>query len=300
MTFGATVARLLIASPTDTGTARQVIRQAAEDWNSLHAEETGVILLPLMWERDAVPEMGERPQLIINRQLVEVADLLVGTFWTRLGTPTGESESGTAEEIEECIAAGKPVLIYFSSEPVVLSSVNQDEYARLAAFREKLKAQGLFDEYRSEHELYRKVQAALTRTMRERFRAVAVGMQDAASLPAGDPGPLARPLGRIEREREMTGVSRQGRPRYRTRERLIIENRGTGAAEELSLPFQVPEGLDGDPPRSFGDDSPVRRLPPGGAIEFPLMTHAGVAMHWEIVFRWNEGGKTFEDVQTLG
>ena len=43
------------------------------------------------------PQMGDRPQELINKQLVGHCDLLIGSFWTRLGTPTGRAESGTAE-----------------------------------------------------------------------------------------------------------------------------------------------------------------------------------------------------------
>jgi hypothetical protein len=120
--FDARVVRVLIASPGDTVNERQVLRGALEDWNGINADQ-GVMVLPLMWERDATPEMGDRPQGVINRQLVDLADLLIGVFWTRLGTPTSEAESGTVEEIERCIEAGNPVLLYFSSKPVVLASV---------------------------------------------------------------------------------------------------------------------------------------------------------------------------------
>jgi hypothetical protein len=32
--------------------------------------------------------MGDEPQKIINKRILKDADLLVGIFWTRLGTPT--------------------------------------------------------------------------------------------------------------------------------------------------------------------------------------------------------------------
>jgi hypothetical protein len=167
--FDARVVRVLIASPGDTVNERQVLRGALEDWNGLNADQ-GVMVLPLMWERDATPEMGDRPQGVINRQLVDLADMLIGVFWTRLGTATSEAESGTVEEIERCIEAGKPVLLYFSSKPVVLDSVDQDEYARLKSVQEDLEKRGLVDRFESEEELYRKVTAALTKTIRKHFR----------------------------------------------------------------------------------------------------------------------------------
>jgi hypothetical protein len=69
MTFDARVARVLIASPGDTGAVRKLLRELLEDWNGLNAEDSSVVLLPVMWERDSKPEMGERPQSIINRRI---------------------------------------------------------------------------------------------------------------------------------------------------------------------------------------------------------------------------------------
>jgi hypothetical protein len=34
--------------------------------------------------------MGERPQQILNKQILATCDVLVGVFWTRLGTKTPE------------------------------------------------------------------------------------------------------------------------------------------------------------------------------------------------------------------
>lgn len=58
------------------------------------------------------PAHARRPQEIINKQVLRNCDLLIAVFWTRLGTPTGGSTSGTVEEIREHIATGKPAMIY--------------------------------------------------------------------------------------------------------------------------------------------------------------------------------------------
>jgi nucleoside 2-deoxyribosyltransferase len=282
MTFQATVVRVLIASPGDTGQARVLLRDVLQEWNSLHAEDSRVMLLPVMWERDATPEMGDRPQGIINRQLVDASDILVGIFWTRLGTPTSEAESGTAEEIERFIRDGKPVLIYFSQEPVVPNSIDADEYERLNTFRESLKARGLFDGYSSQEELWRKTSAALTRTIRQRFRV------EVSERPFEASRPSARLLARIEREREMRGLSRAGRPQYTTRHTLVIENNGTAPAEDLIFNFESGQG-DDEPPQSFGNDEPVKRLAPGGSLTYPLLVSMGTADQFDIVMQWREG-----------
>jgi hypothetical protein len=295
MTFPATVVRILIASPGDTGTARVVLRNVIEEWNSLNAEDTGVILLPVMWERDATPEMGDRPQGIINRQLVDVSDVLIGTFWTRLGTPTSEAESGTAEEIERFMRDEKPVLIYFSNQPVVLGSVDVKEYERLTAFRDTLKERGLFDEYSTEDELWRKVSAALTRTIRERFR-----VEGPIAIP-GKSRPRASLLAHVEREREVSGFNNRGAPQYRTRTALIIDNNGTAAAEDFSFHFEsASEGVsDRQLPQVYGEEAPVKRFAPGGSLRYPLSVSMATVDQCEIVMRWREGDTEREESQTL-
>src|SRR5438270_8352332 len=40
---------------------------------------------PLRWETHTAPEYGRRPQEVINRQIVDHCDFLVGVFWTRVG-----------------------------------------------------------------------------------------------------------------------------------------------------------------------------------------------------------------------
>lgn len=81
------------------------------------------------------------------------ADILVGILWTRLGTPTGEAESGTVEEIGEFVANGKPVLLYFSSVPFVPDSVDSEQYRRLKEFKESVRSQGLVFDFHSVLEL---------------------------------------------------------------------------------------------------------------------------------------------------
>jgi hypothetical protein len=99
-------------------------------------------LQPVRWETDAVPEQGDRPQGIINKQIVDRADVLIGAFWTRLGTETDIAASGTAEEINRFIDANKPVALYFSTQPVKLDSVDLEQYKRLQDFKRELGKSG--------------------------------------------------------------------------------------------------------------------------------------------------------------
>jgi hypothetical protein len=148
------VVRVMIASPGDVAEERQAATEEILEWNARHDGE-GIVLSALKWETHSTPEMGDRPQAILNRQLVARADILVAIFWNRLGTPTGASKSGTVEEIEEGIAAGKPVMLYFSSAPTQMSSVDFDQYTRVQSFKESARKRGLYNEYSSVPEFRR-------------------------------------------------------------------------------------------------------------------------------------------------
>jgi hypothetical protein len=87
--FRANIYQVLIASPSDLEEERQIATDAINEWNSLHSATASTVLLPVKWETHATPETGVRPQAAINRQLISTSDLLIGMFWTKLGTNTG-------------------------------------------------------------------------------------------------------------------------------------------------------------------------------------------------------------------
>ncbi len=171
MPFINTAFRVAIASPGDVREERRIIREVIHDWNAAHSETRGIVLLPVGWESNTTPLMGGRAQELINSQIIRSADLLVAAFWTRLGTPTGSSASGSVEEIEEFLGAGKPVMIYFSSAPVVPSSIDPEQYAGLQKFRKSCEKNGLIETYDSVAELKEKLtrQLALLVNSHETF-----------------------------------------------------------------------------------------------------------------------------------
>ncbi len=147
MAYKATVVPVMIASPGDVAEEREIARSVIHDWNDVNAQRSKIMLAAVSWESHSSPELGERPQELINKRILKDCDILVGVFWTRLGTPTGRSPSGTVEEIEEHVAAGKPAMIYFSSRPVELDSVDLAQYNQVKEIRKKWQQQGLIETY---------------------------------------------------------------------------------------------------------------------------------------------------------
>jgi hypothetical protein len=133
----------MIASPGDVSEERKIAREIIIDWNNLHSFSRKIVLLPLLWEHNSTPSMEDRAQGVINKQVLKNADLLIGIFWTRIGTPTGRAISGTVEEIEEHINAQKPAMLYFSTKPASLDKVDTEQYEAVKILKNEYLGRGL-------------------------------------------------------------------------------------------------------------------------------------------------------------
>lgn len=150
---------ILIASPGDVLPERDIAEQALRAWNSSHAKTKSIHIEPMRWERDTVPIIGpDRTQESVNKILVRDCDAAIAIFWTQIGSSTGKCESGTIEEIDEMLTAGKPIHVYFkTAEPnpgMDLSQVDKvNEYKALL----RSKNMGLYNEFSTKDELLHKL-----------------------------------------------------------------------------------------------------------------------------------------------
>lgn len=167
MTFKADVLRILIASPSDLTEERATAIAVINAWNTLHSTAEKVVLLPIAWETHSRPAFGDRPQAILNDQLVDDCDILLGMFWARLGSDTSQAPSGTVEEIDRTADAGRPVMSYFSDRPVAPSSINLDQMGKLAAFKAETLSQALIGSFASLDELRSTLARDLTAQIRD-------------------------------------------------------------------------------------------------------------------------------------
>lgn len=147
MSYKAEVFNVMIASPGDVKAERAQVREVIHEWNAVHSRSRKIVLLPTGWETHSAPEMGAAPQTIINKQILDKCDLLVGVFWTRMGTATTEYASGTVEEIEKHVESGRPAMLYFSSQPAALDTVDPDQYRQLREFKSSCQRRSLYEGY---------------------------------------------------------------------------------------------------------------------------------------------------------
>jgi hypothetical protein len=70
VSYNATVIEAFIASPSDVEQERRIVREVIAEWNAVYARDRSVVLLPVAWETHSSPELGGRPQQMINDRLL--------------------------------------------------------------------------------------------------------------------------------------------------------------------------------------------------------------------------------------
>lgn len=256
MSQAVTLYNIFIASPSDVAWARAQIRQTVHAWNEIHAKHSSSVLLPVGWETSSAPNMGKPAQELINEKLLSDADLLVGVFWTRLGTPTAEYDSGTVEEIERHIEAGRPTLLYFSGEPVALDSVDRDEYDRLTSFKKSCRERGQYHSFDNPDQFADDFNRHLAMHMNELIGVSSAPVQKAQALPSQQLSNEARALlaeavrdshGAVLVVRHMNGTNIQtnGKNMIASSERREIAIWEKAVADLVELELLVTRGDDG-------------------------------------------------------
>lgn len=193
VTYKATVINVMTASPADIPEEEhRIVRDVIDEWNAIHAEERRLVLMPKDWKSHSSPEMGERPQEVINKQILRNCDLLIAVFWTKLGSLTGKALGGTVEEIEEHLQAEKPAMIYFSSTPVPPERIDSEQYNALKEFKESCRKRGLVEEYDSPAKFREKLGRQLAQTIIRNFTDAA-SPSGVSSVPEPESDPKLSP-----------------------------------------------------------------------------------------------------------
>lgn len=153
MAYNATIYNFMLGGPKDVDQHLAAVVEVAHEWNAIHSEHQKAVILPLHWATHARPRLGQRPQEIINEDVLARADVLIAIFSTRVGTPTGEDVSGTVEEIRKHIARSGRAIVYFSEIPVGPQSIELDQIAALREFRAECERIGVIRTFSSTDQL---------------------------------------------------------------------------------------------------------------------------------------------------
>lgn len=153
---------LMISCPGDIKEEIEVIEKVVQKFNDQFSDTLGISIRTRHWRKNSYPQSGGKPQALLNEQFVLNCDAAVALFWTRFGTPTDQYDSGTEEEIEIMLDAGKQVFVYFSEKPVPPSEMDNEGYAKVQALKRKYRDRGIYFDYSTVEEFERIFYAHLT------------------------------------------------------------------------------------------------------------------------------------------
>src|SRR5215510_6338047 len=126
-----TLLDIFLSSPSDVTDERKVTLEVIEQFNGRKTMQEQYVLKPLAYENIVPGVVGESPQRVVDRYMLEAgnADIFICVLWSRMGTPvvdetSGERfESGTAYEFLTAYRAnqysrsneapGKPAILLY-------------------------------------------------------------------------------------------------------------------------------------------------------------------------------------------
>ncbi len=167
----ARIVRVVLVSPGDVPRERAAAQTAVEELNRGAVGSRGCQLSLWRWETDARPGMNRRgPQGLIDEAMnIEDADVVVGVFWKRFGTPIEEADSGTEHELRRAWAAwkerGRPeVMVYFGTRAYSPKTPEElAQWKRVLEFKQALPEQQFWWPYRTVAEFERLLRQHLMR-----------------------------------------------------------------------------------------------------------------------------------------
>jgi hypothetical protein len=173
--------RIVLASPGDVNAERDAASRVVEELNRTIAPHVDYEIKLSRWETDVAPGADrDGPQGLVDQRLeIDDADVLLGVFWRRFGTPVTDAGSGTEHEFrlayESWKKAGSPrLMIYFSSRPYNPRSPDElTQWSKVLEFKENFPKEGLYWNYRSVNQFEALVRVHLTQVILESAAAVA-------------------------------------------------------------------------------------------------------------------------------
>lgn len=184
---------------------------------------------------------------------------MIGIFWTRLGTKTDDADSGTVEEIQRFLDAGKPTHLFFSDLPAAVGTIDTDQLSRLNDYKASLQREGLLGSFSTGEDLAKQVGVVLTNDVRE----------GAVLSPRAEPNKPDTPRLEITSQKSGSGFA------------VTVSNQGTSEATRVSVSL---EGglfmLNAAHERigsGFKDSDEIGSLTPEARCSYNVMTAAQTA-----------------------
>lgn len=181
---------IFLASPSDVDHERNVVSAAIEEWNARYSRDRSLVFDLMRWETSISAGFGTDGQAVINTQIEDEYDVLIGLFWAKLGTPTPRAESGTVEEYERALARFQArekveICFFFKDAPINFRSVDLLQVTAVKDFEQRVQSAGaLTKSFRDDEGLKLEVGLLLDRVARSfpNFSLAEVGDEKAPAI----------------------------------------------------------------------------------------------------------------------
>lgn len=147
--------RLFLSCPSDVTNEVDVLGNCINDINKSIGKTFKFHIDLVHWKVDVHGDHAIDAQSVINVQVDNQYEILVGIIGNRIGTPTARDVSGTAEEISLAIRNEKKFLIYFNvAPPKSINEIDTKQLENVNIFKKRLSDDGvLYKEFGNSNEL---------------------------------------------------------------------------------------------------------------------------------------------------
>lgn len=141
---------IMISCPSDVAESDDALK-IINEWNSKFTNDFSLCFIPLFWQINSTSTInGQRPQEILNKNLVYKSDCLLVIFWAKFGSGTGKEASGTLEELKKAYELKKKIGLFFCEKPLPPSHIVTADLNQINEVKNNFKNLGIYQTYSHE------------------------------------------------------------------------------------------------------------------------------------------------------
>lgn len=168
---------IFLASPSDVKSEREAVEEVIKELNLSSAAANEINLRLIRWETDVYPAFADYSQEVINSQINDDYDIFIGIMWSKFGSPTKNSDSGTKEEFLrahkkwEADRTSVKIMIYFNNSPIPQDDLDIEQFKAVREFKKEVADKGgIYTEYKDSEEFKQLLRIHLNKVISEFVR----------------------------------------------------------------------------------------------------------------------------------
>lgn len=162
--------RIFVASPSDVAEERKIAEEVINEFNLAPGDNRDIRFELIRFETHTRPGFGVDAQSVINSQIGDEYDILLGIMWGRFGSSTNRAESGTEEEFKRAYSRLKSspgsveIMFYFKDAGIPPSKMVPGQLAKVQEFKKLIGSEygGLYHEFETVEQFRTKLRVHLS------------------------------------------------------------------------------------------------------------------------------------------